>query len=467
VLSYPGKVLADSDGGRLFVADTNHHRIVVADLETGEVLDVAGSGVPGFADGPFAAARFDQPQGMALSADGTDLYVADTGSHAVRVLDLEAGAVATLAGNGRQAATYPPSPGVAPGVTLNSPWALELDGPRLYVAMAGSHQIWAIDLPSGVAQPIAGSGAEGTTDGLAFNAALAQPSGLARGPNDRLFFADSESSTVRYVQSPTFASTTGLLSGSGDGLFDFGDVDGVGTEARLQHPLGLAFDGEWLYVADTYNSKIKRIDPETGETTTFAGGEQGWRDGDDPRFAEPGGIDFAAGLLYVADTNNHAVRVLDPGTGAARTLVLTGIERFASPDAGPAGELVTTEPVTVAPGAGTLVLDVVFPEGFKVTPLAPFSVAWDVAGGIAELPEDANRSVPEPDFPIEIPAAFAAGEGTLTADLAIYYCSTQSEALCFLDEVRVVVPITVAAGGGDRVVVTREVPALYPTDLLE
>ena len=467
ILSYPGKVLADAEEGRLFVADTNHHRIVVADLASGEVLDVAGTGLSGFQDGDFAAARFDQPQGMALSADGNSLYVADTGSHAIRVLDLEARTVGTLAGTGYQAPAYPPRPGVAPDVPLNSPWALERDGTRLYVAMAGSHQIWSINLDSGLTEPVAGSGAEGTTDGDSAAAALAQPSGLALGRDNRLFFADSESSTVRYVEDPFFGGPTGLLAGSGDGLFDFGDVDGVGTAARLQHPLGLAFEGESLFVADTYNSKIKRIDPATGETTTFAGGDQGWRDGDDPQFSEPGGIAVAAGLLYVADTNNHAVRLLDPGTGRAETLVLSGIERFSLAMGDPAGSVIRLDPVTVAPGAGSLVVEVILPEGFKPTPLAPFTMAWEVEGGVATLGADADRAVLDPLFPIEIPARFASGAGVIAADLAIYYCSTDAESLCFLDEIRLEVAVLVAAGGVDRVVLTREVPAVLPTGFFE
>ncbi|MCJ7726942.1 MAG: redoxin domain-containing protein, partial [Acidimicrobiia bacterium] len=98
VLSYPGKVLADPDGGRLFIADTNHHRIVIADLTTGEVLDVAGGGAPGFDDGTFGAAAFDQPQGMALGDDGKTLYVADTANHAIRGLDLDRRVVQTVLG---------------------------------------------------------------------------------------------------------------------------------------------------------------------------------------------------------------------------------------------------------------------------------------------------------------------------------------------------------------------------------
>jgi DNA-binding beta-propeller fold protein YncE len=446
VLSFPGKVLADPERGRLFVADTNHHRIVVADPESGEVLDVAGSGAPGFADGAFAAASFDGPQGMALSSDGGTLYVADTGNHAVRALDLGARTVATLAGTGEQAASYPPLPGALPGVALSSPWDLARDGSRIYVAMAGSHQIWVIDLERGVAEPAAGSGREGVADGDAEVAELAQPSGLVLDGLGRLYWADAESSTIRYLETGE-GGGTGLLAGSGDGLFDFGDVDGVGREARFQHPLGVAFDGARLFVADTYNDKIKEIDPATGAVTTFAGGAAGWADGAAPRFDEPGGLHFAGGLLYVADTNNNAVRILDPATGAARTLVLFGVERFPYSAGGSGIATLRLDPVVVAPGTGTLAVEVTLPAGYKLNDLAPFSLLWGAGGGVVELPPDADRSVVAPEFPIALPVTFVAGSGVVSADLTIYYCEAATTELCLIDLVRLQLPVEVRAGG--------------------
>ena len=446
VLSFPGKVLADPGRGRLFVADTNHHRIVVADPETGEVLDVAGSGLPGFGDGAFTSAAFDGPQGMALSADGGTLYVADTGNHAVRALDLAARTVRTLAGTGDQAPNYPPRAGAIPGVALSSPWDLALDGSRLYVAMAGSHQIWAIDLDAGIAGPAAGSGREGVVDGEPEEAQLAQPSGLALDGTGRLYWADAESSTIRYLETQE-GGATGLLAGSGAGLFDFGDSDGVGREALFQHPLGVAFDGTRLYVADTYNGKIKWVDPATGAVTTLAGGEPGWADGPSPRFDEPGGLHFAGGVLYVADTNNHAVRLVDPATGAARTLVLYGIERFPSAADGVEVRTVRLDPLVLAPGPGTLAVEVTLPPGYKVNDIAPFSLIWAAGGGVAELPASADRSEVAPEFPIQVEATFVAGSGVIAADLTIYYCETSAVQLCLIDQVRLELPVEVRPGG--------------------
>lgn len=321
-LSFPGKVLADASGGRLFIADTNNHRIIVTTLGGGPVLTIVGTGHPGFSDGSFHTASLNYPQGLTLSDDGEFLFVADTGNHAIRAIDLAGQNVFNLVGVGFQADDYPPRGGLAPDVALNSPWDVELDGHSLYIAMAGSHQIWLMDLKSKSIRPYAGSGREGTKDGRLDQAELAQPSDLAMAKDmKRLYFADSEGSTIRYVEVGREEGWVRTVAGSGQSLFDFGDLDGVGHSARLQHPLGLAYLEGMLYVADTYNNKIKRVDPKTGEVRTLLGHEAGWRDGSDPLFHEPGGIDGAEGSLYVADTNNHSVRRIDLATKQTITLV--------------------------------------------------------------------------------------------------------------------------------------------------
>ncbi len=323
-LAFPGKVLADAEGSRLFVADSNHNRVLVAHLETYEVQHVIGGPGSGFSDGDFSTARFYRPQGMALSADGRTLYVADTENHAIRAVDLEDGRVRTIAGTGKQTRTYPGREGRGTEVALNSPWDLELLGDDLYVAMAGSHQLWHMDLSGGVIGPWAGSGREGINGGALSSASLAQPSGLTT-DGDWIYFADSEASAIRAASLEAGGLVRRIV---GTGLFDFGDADGMGDTVRLQHPLGVVYspsDG-LLYVADTYNSKIKAVDPESREARTFVGGEgQGSRDGTEPLFYEPGGVDLAEGRLYVADTNNHAIRVVDLATGETATVVFQGL----------------------------------------------------------------------------------------------------------------------------------------------
>jgi DNA-binding beta-propeller fold protein YncE len=314
-LRFPSKVLADAAGGRLFVADSGHHRIVVTDLD-GRVVQVVGSGEAGLRDGARESARFDGPQGVALGPDGR-LYVADTENHAVRAVDLEAGQVTTVAGTGAQG--YDRTGGPALETALSSPWDVAFLGDRLWVAMAGTHQLWALDLAAGTIEAAAGTGAESIHDGSLQEATFAQPSGLSA--LDGVFYvADSETSAVRRVD-PVSDRVRRLV---GRGLFDFGDQDGTGDMARLQHCLGVAAatedGGPVVYVADSYNSKVKRLDAATRTITSLAGrgekdSEQAHGNEDGPfetaRFWEPGGLSLAGRRLYVADTNNHAVRVLD------------------------------------------------------------------------------------------------------------------------------------------------------------
>ena len=451
VLSFPGKVLADGDRNRLFIADSNHNRIVVAASDTGEVLNVIGNGEFDNINGDFATAAFAHPQGMALSDDGMMLYIADTENHALRRVDLATEEVTTIAGTGVQSPFYPPRAGEGITIALNSPWDLELEGDSLYIAMAGSHQLWVMDLSTGHVKPFVGSGREGTKDGLRAVAELAQPSGLALDGMGRLYFADSEGSSIRWAETGE-GGFTGTLAGNGkDNLFDFGDMDGFGRKALLQHALGVVFhDGE-VFIADTYNSKIKRIDPKTMEVKTFLGSGHGWRDGADPLFYEPGGMDVSNGKLYVADTNNHSIRVIDLGSGQTETMVLKGIEHFmASADEEFFGGIVVTlDPMTVGVGSGKVLLEINIPNGYKVNDLAPYSMEWKIDGDVIVLAPDANRSIVEPMFPLEIDATFKEGKGMLTGDLNIFYCEAEKQSICLIEQVRLQAPLMVSGAGAD------------------
>lgn len=318
-LLFPGKVVADEVSGRLFIADTNHHRIIVSTLD-GEVRQVVGSGEPGLADGTLASAQFQQPQGMAV--DGDILYVADTENHVIRRVDLARGMVDTMAGTGSQGHSMAGGP--ARKIPLSSPWDTVLHNGVLYITMAGLHQLWALDLAKKQVYPYAGSGYEGLSDGPLAEAMLAQPSGIAT--SDRvLYFADSETSAIRTADLNSAGRVHTLV---GLGLFVFGDVDGMGAQVRLQHPLGVCYYDSIVYVADSYNHKVKRLFPLMGVVKTFVGtGEAGYRDGPATQalLHEPGGVSIARGKLYIADTNNHLIRVMDLETGQVSTLSLRGI----------------------------------------------------------------------------------------------------------------------------------------------
>jgi DNA-binding beta-propeller fold protein YncE len=334
VLRFPGKVLADEKTGRLFIADGGHHRVIIAGLD-GTLQEVIGGDTPGRANGDFSAAQFHTPQGMALT--GEVLYVADIGNHLIRKVDLRAKKVYTVAGTGVQNRGAPPfGRWSSPLQTaLSSPWALAIHRDDLYIAMAGLHQIWRMRLDGSGIEVYAGNGVEDIVDGSILprrpfqpgSAAFAQPSGLAS-DGTWLYVADAEGSSVREVPfdpGQNVRTVVGTADLPEARLFTFGDVDGPRPTARLQHPLGIVFYEGKLYVADTYNNKIKVVDPASGAAQTLAGsGRRGA--GDNPaEFNEPAGLSAAAGKLYVADTNNHAIRVIDLRRGnAVSTLRIAG-----------------------------------------------------------------------------------------------------------------------------------------------
>ena len=319
-LSFPGKVVADGASGRLFIADSNHNRIIVTSLD-GAVKQVVGSGDAGFDDGSLEAATFDHPQGMVFVGDA--LYVADSENHALRKVDLAAGTVETIAGTGDQGYMRE-GRGAGRNTELNSPWDLAHHGGKLYIAMAGMHQLWSMDLADGMVGPYAGTGRESITDGPLGTATLAQPSGITS-DGARLFFADSETSSIRSASLDPSGRVQTIV---GMDLFVFGDVDGTDHRVRLQHPIGIANHDGTVFIADTYNHKIKRILPATRSSFTLMGtGEAGHRDGpgNQALFSEPSGLSIADGKIYIADTNNHAIRVADLEGVEVTTLELKGL----------------------------------------------------------------------------------------------------------------------------------------------
>ena len=337
-LAFPGKVLVDERGrGHVTIADTGRNRLVVLGLSTmgGPVHHIVGDGTAGHVDGPPDGARLRSPQGMALDPRTGVVYIADTGNHSIRRMSPDGGVLTTIAGTGRQARTRSGG-GHGTAVDLSSPWDLAFlpdpkapplpdrgphDDPNddrglLFIAMAGTHQVWVLDLASGRVAPFAGSGSEALADGPCQEAAFAQPQGLTIDPGtNRLWVADSETSAIREIDLARGTVSTLL----GHGLFDFGDVNGTPEVARLQHPMGVAWwptdpKGPSLLIADTYNHRVKRLDlaRTVVETWVGAGAPDGQADGDPrtARFSEPMGIGIGGDHVFVADTNNHRIRAI-------------------------------------------------------------------------------------------------------------------------------------------------------------
>lgn len=295
-LRFPAHALATAD--RLYVSDTGHNRILEC-THQGRVLRQFGSGNAGYWDGRLADAGFNSPQGLAISNDA--LYVADTGNHCVRRIRLLRGEVETLLGSGmlghHTPTDYPPGQRIG----ISAPTAIAFSGDRVYIAVSGQHQIWRIDLHTRAIDVLAGSGSSGVRDGNATECQLAQPSALAMLPGT-LVIADAAGNAIRQLR----LSDSGVTTLAGGGPYLHGNEDGIGSQARFAHPLGVAVDGATIYVADTLNNRLRAIQSRGGEVSTVP---IEWR------FHEPQGISFAAGSLWVADRNAHEVLRVDVERG--------------------------------------------------------------------------------------------------------------------------------------------------------
>lgn len=296
------------------IADAGHNQVVLCD-DRGRELRRFGCGEPGFVDLCGDRCAFNSPQGLACA--GRDIYVADTGNHAIRHIDIATGVVRTLAGTGERGPVLR-RPEAGSDACLASVWDLECHDGRLFFANAGTHQLGRLDLGSGDLTPIAGTGTEGLLDGEAAAAELAQPTGLALDPGGRLFFTDSESSAVR-VLIPEGGGRVRTLVGAG--LFECGRRNGAFASARLQHCRGLAWCDGRLMVVDTYNSALRVLDLDAREVSDIAGAGCRWDT--DVRLVggEPAGVAAdGASRLLVADTNHHRVIEILVGDGVeART----------------------------------------------------------------------------------------------------------------------------------------------------
>jgi thiol-disulfide isomerase/thioredoxin len=463
-LAFPGKILADATGDRLFIADSNHNRLVVTRLD-GTLIESIGTGVPGAVDGAFDKASFNRPQGMALDG-GDSLYVADTENHLIRRVDLKTRTVQTVAGTGQQARDYFKQ-GPARTIELSSPWDLQLVGRQLYITMAGTHQIWKLDVDKQEVSTFAGSGREARQDGPLLEAGFAQPSGITA-DGRRLYIADSESNIIRAINIADGEVET-LVGGD---LFDFGDVDGSGDDVRLQHPLGVfAIDGEVL-IADTYNHKIKELDPKARRVKTFLGtGKPGQSDGAVPSFYEPGGLSVANGKLYIADTNNHAVRVVDVKTKRTSTLNIKGLQPPASGavatltegESSPNAEEIKLAPQILGAGSNAeLIAQVELPPGYHLNPAAPQRYRVSVESGPRQLgllsetelgaighDKVVSRSLKNLQLPLRIPIrSFETGKAELRLQLTLFYCREDNTGTCRIKTLVWQVPVEVTNSAG-------------------
>ncbi|MGK5641352.1 NHL domain-containing thioredoxin family protein [Streptomyces sp. URMC 126] len=420
-LRFPGKALA-LPGGTYLVSDTTRHQLVelAADGET--VVRRIGTGERGFSDSPV---RFSEPQGLALLPDGR-VAVADTVNHALRVYDPETHEVGTLAGTGRQWWQGSATDGPAREVDLSSPWDLAWFADRLWIAMAGVHQLWSYDPAAGTVGVAAGTTNEGLVDGPAAEAWFAQPSGLAV-TEDRLWIADSETSALRYVERAEDGDGFVVRTAVGTGLFDFGHRDGDAAQALFQHPLGVTAlpDGS-VAVSDTYNHALRRYDPATGQVTTVA-----------TDLREPSDAVLDGDDIVVVESARHRLTRLRLPEEAVRVESVAHRTR--------------REATEVAPGE--LLLDIVFqaPAGQKLDTRYGPSTRLLVSATPPELLADGAGA--GTDLARRVVLADGVGEGVLHVSAMAASCDddpANEYPACHVHQQDWGVPVRVVPGGAER-----------------
>jgi len=454
-LRYPGKVLADEASQRVFISDSNHNRIVVAST-SGELLDIIGRGSIGAADGTYDVAEFNRPQGMVLV--GNTLYVADTENHLLRSIDLDAKSVSTLAGTGSQGSLGFVS-GKLRQSALNSPWSIaEVDG-TLYIAMAGPHQVWSHTLGSETINVYAGTGREDVTNGPLTTCAFAQPSEIVPSADGKfLYLVDSEGSAIRKLPTGGIGRVTTIAGTSelprGQSLFAFGFEDGVGAQARFQHPLGIAVYENSLIVADSYNHALRQIEKSSGKVMTLAGTGTAGNSLEPLLLSEPGGLSVSGSSLYVADTNNHRIVVMDLATKVSRVFEVTGLTPPAPPKATEVrdtSDAIAIDAKSIAAGKQMSVkVNLAIPTGYKLNDLAP--VTWEVFTDAEQvifpaetLGERDEAAVADDVASFDIPLTGESAMATVYVRVSYGYCGMGENALCRLASATWRIPVTTAS----------------------
>lgn len=429
ILSFPAKLdIAPDVGGApmLFVSDSAHHRILGLRLDGAIALEI-GSGEQGLQDGGYETARFHSPQGVLWDAEHQTLYVADTENHALRGIDFAAQQVYTMAGDGEQGRQRALKGADALTTRLASPWDLAFypDAQHITIAMAGTHQLWLYDRAARKLSVLAGNGRESIDDGTYPSNSLSQPSGLSVA-GENLYFVDSETSSLRRMQAGRIKTLIGT------GLFDFGYKQGGMGVALMQHPLGVATGKNGaIYVADSYNHAIRRYDPKTEQLGDFAGtGTRGDADGQkaQAQFNEPNDVAEWKGKLYVADTNNHRIRVIDADTGEVTSLALKPLPSPVAYDPD-LPQTLKLEAASIRPTGTTL--GVMLDKGWKLNEDAPSYLALfrndSVHAQEASFDrEQLKNGVVLPD--LQLGAEYVL-QGTL------YYCEDKEGSVCLIKSV--------------------------------
>lgn len=460
LLKFPAKITSNSKGS-LAISDSGNHRIIIVS-KNGTVLEEIGGTGPGFKDGSFKECRFNSPQGLChYGSDEEIIFVADTENHSIRKINLKEKTVATIVGTGKQGNDY--EGGLAKDQPISSPWDVVVhrtsDGKELIIiAMAGTHQIWAFFLDDctlwrgkqykqGQCAAVAGSGREeNRNNSYPNNAAFAQPSGLTLDvTRQEMFLADSESSAIRKIVLGD-GKVQAVVGGDRNpqNLFAFGDVDGQLVNAKLQHPLGVCYNhkDKMVYVADTYNHKIKRIDPETSTIETLVIKEKDT--GEEFHFNEPGGlcVDETGELLIVANTNNHSIDLIDLKTLTGSSLELRSNDEMDKTQA----DLICPRITGAVNGTVNISFEIKLKEGIHFTEGAPQKCVSTLEGSV-EKQEKVVVENEKVNFEWKLPGN--SGQEKLIFKVRLSLCEND---LCFPKIFTIECPVEVNSKEGGDVV---------------
>jgi len=335
--------IAVDGAGNLYIADAANEAIRKVS-PAGVVTTAAGSGIPGYAgDGGLAInAELNEPLGVAVDGSG-NLYIADTANSAIR--EVSSGTIATLAGTGNFG--YSGDGGPAAAAVLDAPYSVAVDSAgNVYLTDTGNGVIR--EVSAGTITTIAGIGTLGFSGdgGAAGKAALGLSVGLAVDNSGNLYVADTQNARLRRISSGGVITTV-----AGDGLYSYGGDGGSAASAQLSAPHGMAVDSLGnVYIADTTNNRVRMVSPSGIITTVAGSGAQGYSGDGGPAASaalnRPEGValDFF-GNLYIADTNNNAIRKVS--TSGTITTIAGGHGYNNTGDGGPATSAALAGPTAV------------------------------------------------------------------------------------------------------------------------
>jgi len=444
---FPSKLVYVPELKTLFVVDSNHQQIAALEWDpkkpnTAKVSYRIGvKDEKGARDGDYDKAQFNLPQGIAYA--NKTLYIADTDNHLIRKIDLTKKHVSTIAGTGKKGDERVVKSANATKTALSSPWDVALfpDADNLVIAMAGTHQLWNLNLSSHKLDVLAGNGNESIDDGQYPKNSLSQPSGLSPYLGG-LYIVDSETSSLRTIDHNDVVTT--LI---GTGLFDFGLKDGKKSSARMQHPLALTSDISGIYIADTYNHAIRRYGVLNKKLDTVIGnGTRG------KPFNEPAGIAKYGDLLIISDTNNHLLKTYDLVSKKLNTIrIVKEIEPRKFLERMPS--IIAIEKPKLSPGVSTV--EVSFPSGYKLNQEAPSWIAlFEGKEKNAKLVSEWNRSELIKTTQLKLPALKEGGNYWLQG--TFYYCQDQTSSLCEIASVQTQVEVKPASPSVLKIKISRK-----------